>query len=365
MTNNSYNYLVHLRPLDFYFFGGETTFGNGEEANYYAKTRKYPQQTTLLGVLRHLGYKAQGIGPGDIGESFSAEEYGNQGKYGYIKEISPLFFTKKTADKSTHYLPGPMWLQAQTAASPAAVGPKVKRWLKADEWKPMHHLPAYNPKKWKAPPFLGSDASVLAEEELFTTANKIGITKQTDGEERTDGFYKQEIGYLQQGVSFSFLANLADRASNIVSPQVLPVGAEKALFSIELVNLEPSPKSLEDYFEEAFPAVVGSTELCTALLTSDAFVDEEKYHELPFAVSDTEDFRYISTPSRVTDFGRFNRHGQKTKKHPDNLSQSRKYNLLRRGTLLYATEENTLTELLDQTRWQTIGYNHYQLFPKK
>lgn len=364
MTKPSYNYLVHLRPLDFYFFGGETTFGNGEEANYYAKTRKYPQQTTLLGVLRHLGYNTKGIGPTDIGDSFSAEPDETHGKFGYIKQISPLFFSKTIGEKKTHYLPGPMWLNAQTADAPAASGPSVKRWLGDNRWEAQYHLPGYKPKEWAAPPYLGTDASVLDEEALLTTSTKIGITKQTDGEERTDGFYKQEIGYLQPGVSFSFLASLHDRAENIKPQQVLPVGAEKALFSVELIHLD-EPQRMEDYFGELIPAEVSSPKLCTALLTSDAYVETEAYQALPFVISDSEDFRHISTPRVVWDYGRFNRHGQRGKPHAGNLSQSRKYNLLKRGSLFYAEDEATLTTLLDQELWQTIGYNHYQIFPKK
>ena len=44
---STYNYRLDLRPLDFFFFGGEITFGNGEEVNYYARTRKYPPANNL------------------------------------------------------------------------------------------------------------------------------------------------------------------------------------------------------------------------------------------------------------------------------------------------------------------------------
>ena len=46
-------YRIQLTPLDTLFFGGENTFGQDSGANYFAQSNRFPQQTTLLGVLRH------------------------------------------------------------------------------------------------------------------------------------------------------------------------------------------------------------------------------------------------------------------------------------------------------------------------
>ena len=101
--NPAYNYLVRLRPLDYYFFGGEVTFGNNEQQNYYARTQPLPQQTSILGVLRHLGY-----GKTDIGDSFDAGDPAANVTFGYINRISPLFLYREKNGNDHFYLPGPL-----------------------------------------------------------------------------------------------------------------------------------------------------------------------------------------------------------------------------------------------------------------
>ena len=49
------NYLVKLKPINNFFFGGDITFGNlGDEENssYFVKSRYFPQQTAILGLIR-------------------------------------------------------------------------------------------------------------------------------------------------------------------------------------------------------------------------------------------------------------------------------------------------------------------------
>ena len=62
------SYLVTLKPLEPYFFGGERTFSFGERANkeivtysnYFIKSEDLMSQTTLLGALRFLILKMNG-----------------------------------------------------------------------------------------------------------------------------------------------------------------------------------------------------------------------------------------------------------------------------------------------------------------
>ena len=362
MTNQiQYNYRVDLRPLGPYFFGGEVTFGNGEEVNYFAKSRPYPQQTTLLGVLRHLGYQTAGIGPADIGESFAAEADESNGYYGFIKAISPLVF--RLADQD--HLLGPLMAGAQSAGAPVAAGAESMRWSTGTTptWRPLYELPTFNPKEWYDQPLVPGTKELTKLDDLVDTDTRIGITKQRDGAERTDGFYKQEFRTLKNSATtLSYYARLTEQAKLIDSPLVLPIGAEKQLFE---VDVSPLALSEQKTFGERFPthhfADCRSATLHCAVLLSDAFAEPGLLETLPFAVADTVDFRYLSTPVRVSDFGRLSRTDRDAKRYPDQIRQSRKYNLLARGSLLYAEEEQHLIDLLDHPRWQTIGYNHYHL----
>jgi CRISPR-associated protein Cmr3 len=45
-------YLIKLYPIDRYFFGSDVTFG-ADNSNYFVRSVYFPQQTTLLGMLRY------------------------------------------------------------------------------------------------------------------------------------------------------------------------------------------------------------------------------------------------------------------------------------------------------------------------
>jgi CRISPR-associated protein Cmr3 len=362
-----YNYRITFRPLDFFFFGGENTFGNGEGQNYYAKTRPYPQQTTVLGVLRYLGLKeAKSALP--IGESFVAkpqyyepDENGRVGEvnFGFIRQVSPLFMRKESGSDSGNYAFGPSFLPVVGAGPPQSPAGTVKQYRNG-EWKNTWELPALDPKKWLDPILLGDNATILDRSKVITTSARIGITKNKDGEERKDGFYKQEVGRLAYDWVFAVHAKLdKDLAPKIASPVVVPFGAEKALFAVTLTALDDKETSQALFAPENF-AAIRSSHLRAAALISDAYVDKEAFEALPYAVAGTVDFRNIRTPTKITNFGRFRRNSRTMA--VDRMTQSGKYTLLSRGSILYAETEEKLTALLHDkchAHWRTIGYNHF------
>lgn len=108
-------YLVRLKPIDTYFFGGKNTFGEGDNKTYLVESRAFPQQTTLLGMIRQeililkdiykenwsnyskydreTGKKYKTLMENNIGKnSFSIN--GGQQNFGIIKGLSPVFLAK-------------------------------------------------------------------------------------------------------------------------------------------------------------------------------------------------------------------------------------------------------------------------------
>ena len=95
-------YLVTLKPLTPFFFGGENTFGDGK-INYFARSNYLPQQTTILGMIRHqllIQNNLIGTDPETenweslIGaQSFQRNNDGFVSKFGAIQNISPVFLT--------------------------------------------------------------------------------------------------------------------------------------------------------------------------------------------------------------------------------------------------------------------------------
>lgn len=108
-------YLVTLKPLEPFIFGGDQTFGalgDKEEGTYLVKSRQFPQQTALLGMLKKemmtqagfLTRKRRGEWVDKQKRSKAVELVGSQKfsmlsdsiqKMGAIKNISPVFLMQK------------------------------------------------------------------------------------------------------------------------------------------------------------------------------------------------------------------------------------------------------------------------------
>lgn len=369
MTNSTYNYRILFRPLDAFFFGGEETFGNGEKQNYYAQTRPFPQQTGILGVLRHLGHKNHlGHGNIKIGESFDGECLMTENPFGYIHRLSPLFLSYHAKEGKHYYLPGPLGDADGKPFNVTNSGDGIKRFNKG-RWTAIKQLPEYSAKSgWNQ--LLISDNPATEQPtpckitDVVKTFDKIGITKQEDGTERKDGFYKQKMARLEKNWEFAVLAKLdKEQTAQLPHSSILPFGAEKALFHIHLEKLDS-----EISFEEVFPHQLWEhnfpDDVDCILLLGNARVKDSIYEHCQLSITDTLDFRSIHTPRGITEFARFYQYDDKFKKQ-DRLYKSGKYNLLRRGSLLYG-DSKEIEKALVHPYYQTIGYNHYTILsPKK
>ena len=109
-------YLIKLFPTGKFFFGGEMTFQVGDDerdsfnsqyASYIIKSEKFPQQTSLLGMLRFLllrksdyfdcqHNKIKSECKDDVGKLIGKTSFmkGKTGGYGKINRIGPCFLMK-------------------------------------------------------------------------------------------------------------------------------------------------------------------------------------------------------------------------------------------------------------------------------
>ena len=111
-------YLITLTPMGKFFFGGDMTFTvNGKDTDftsYIIRSNKFPQQTSLLGMLRFLILRndrnvfdssSQSIidttKAKDLIGDRSFEITGSKGSFGVIKNISPCFVQAKNGDQWT------------------------------------------------------------------------------------------------------------------------------------------------------------------------------------------------------------------------------------------------------------------------
>ncbi|MEM6397419.1 MAG: type III-B CRISPR module-associated Cmr3 family protein [Bacteroidota bacterium] len=366
MTRIEYTHLITLRPIDVFFFGSERTFGNDELVNYRAETRLYPQQTTLMGLLRYIGYYAEGIGPKKIGCSFTVDSFKRESNYGVIKAISPLFFRKYNDQKKPTDFGFAPYLRVALTKSP----PKVNE-LKAeystgtdDNWHPLIELPDYIAKDDYEVSLVAVANEPIDLSDVVKTDERVGITKQLEDTEKSDGFYKQKMGRLVPGFSFAFMAKLELGKGKIPKKQVIKVGAEKALFSVSCKEIdEKESKTYTDRIPADLYDNCRMEEYYVAVLLSDAFVERKPFERLAFTAAGTVDFRHLHTPSgvRKNNWGKLDRSSNIVLGKGTIIQQSKKYNLLSRGSLLTSKSRQDLIKLLDQHHWQTIGCNQYHL----
>ncbi|MEL6866211.1 MAG: type III-B CRISPR module-associated Cmr3 family protein [Bacteroidota bacterium] len=103
-------YRIHLQAVSPFFFGTELKAELGNRQNYFQTSRMFPQQTTLLGMLRHQLLLQKGYIPINahnrdkvnqlIGrKSFQYEASNKQQKdFGVIQHLSPVLLAKEEAD---------------------------------------------------------------------------------------------------------------------------------------------------------------------------------------------------------------------------------------------------------------------------
>lgn len=377
MKTTSYNYKISLRPLDYFFFGGEQTFGSGARANYFAKSNLFPQQTTILGVLRHLGIKNKL----DIGISFNHKN--TNPNYGFIKNISPVFLKHKHSGNSNaaYYLPGPLG-HTETGLPYKITTMEGGKKMTPEGFEPGYMAHGFNPKFGTSqklfPRFKekDNDQSYADSSHVLHKNSIIGIKKTiNDGsksaanaqKDQQDGFFKQEVVRMSENWSFIVLAEL-DEEAKIPAEIILPIGGQKMLWSISLEKVKEgdNKKELSNFFSPAVFKHTYPENLSCLMLTSDAFLKADFYKDIKFAITETQDFRYIHTPKTVTNFARMKTYadwgvapgGTTTAPPTSDLYKSQKYNLIKRGSLLYG-DIHQLKSMLDKEPWQTIGYNHY------
>jgi CRISPR type III-B/RAMP module-associated protein Cmr3 len=212
--------------------------------------------------------------------------------------------------------------------------------------------------------YVNGQGVLVQEEDIFSSTVRVGITKRhrwrskTDRREKERGFYKQQVYKLHSDWSFGFLAEFEESFDPLqLDKQIVPFGGERSLFQIQVSETE---KSWEELDGSLTAVPFKTSQSLKFILLSDAFVDPEVYDLCSAAVSDTVDFQNIHTPK-----GKNVRYASLTSnpnEHKNKRYKSGKYNLLARGSVLYAADDqgSKLEEALTAAaNFRNIGYNHF------
>lgn len=341
-------YLVTLKPMEPFFFGGEQTFGKDdtrkEGSRYSAKSTYFPQQTALLGMIR----KTLLINNGNLtmhkkGEWVDSRgvKFGNDKNYtaaiklagkdafsyetstdlGSIKGISPLFITQS----GENYM-----VNAKDSAYEPQMNVNSKMFTSGE--KDTFILKGFDAKQYKEDELISSRGNILAFDDVFKKVQTVGIKKAKDGETNDDGFFQKSSYVLRDNACFCFYLEVDCKLEWTKS--YVTLGADQSSFLLELKDT----KSEKDSFENMFEETLQSKSISRVVLTSETLVNEEVYNLCHFVFGKREPYRQL---------------------HSKNGQKSKRYYLLQRGSVLYSDNIEKLSARLSKAHLQQVGINKF------
>ena len=360
-------YRVTLEPLDWFFFGGESTFDNSVKTSYIAHSNKFPQQTALLGMLRYQLLKQDHLLTVNdmkrpnlddvkerIGEgSFDMDNNGQT--FGYIRGLSPVFIEKNgDVDLFSVPLSYSYDLSFETGVEVYLNG-KKKNTLISDLNSAGENT--FNPKIFNNYMKLyckNGDTEML--ENIFETKMQVGITKNTDFENDKDRdenrFFKHEmVRFLRSDCNRFRFAFYVELSNGYLKDDFVFLGAERSCFKMQVSELTDT-SGAKKIFMNNHPC---KSEKGRIVLLSSTYVNDlEKLNVLcKFHWSFSVPFRNII---QAKDGSGHLKSGV--------ISYHRRdicYNMFCMGTVLFFDEKDRkeIEGLLDNAHLQDIGYNYF------
>lgn len=345
MTNT---YLITLTPTGKFFFGGDMTFTvNGKETEYTCyiiRSNKFPQQTSLLGMLRFLILRndssvfdaqkqlirdrdnaANLIGP----RSFQNTRQKND--FGVIKSIGPCFLQKNG---------GQIRFLERDYKFKVSFG-ETKGSTNHCESLDVPVVDGYDPKDGIPSLYLVNDVEV-PEEDIFIEDVSNGINRDiATGKTEDNALFKQVCYRLKEGFQFAFYAKIDMDDFDKYSGQLVSVGGDNSQFMIKI-----EPKECKQ--DEGKGKCV--------VLVSPAYLEKEDLTEVRFAITDIIPFKCMKTETQSVKA--YNRRNQQYG-YIEGLS------LYDRGSVFYFNDENGAKGFTEKLKahddFYQIGYNHYQV----
>jgi len=364
-------YLITLTPIGNYFFGGELTFGdlnielakkeNERKINYLVKGNQFPQQTTLLGMLRYELLRKKGwLSP--LHRSIDAIKLaGTKGfdskssdSFGIIDKLFPIFISQGNKALIPH---------KHLRQSENDVGKEQLKYI---------HIPIlegngscltnYDAKHSIDDEYAQmTGLSEIVAEKIFDTATQIGIKKNYSGNTEENAFFKQTSYRLNKGFSFAFFAQFNQKPE--FECGVIFMGGDQSLFKFEISD--PIEKTLFDEIDEQNQKIIEESneiDYFEIVLISDCKVSKEVFDHCLHSVNDIRDFRHIIVTDKTTGFAQMNK--------PDGFSKSaNKLELLTRNSILFVKGKENLkkvAEIIDSEKaFKNIGYNFFKIIKKQ
>lgn len=362
MTNRSY--LVELTPLGNYYFGSENTFSTTDKAetgkisvNYLVRSRMFPQQSTLLGLMRYIillknnalqskpSVKEALVG----NKSFQGIEHEAPETWGTILNISPLFITRH--DKK-YLVAGQdhQFYKNEKETIPVQLKPlRIENASSSYTEKSDFFIHQdYDPKQNSAINWQNAsdETDILKPCDIFGESFQVGISKSFTGQTEDDAFYKQYFFRLKNGFSFAIYITLSEPITYAYEPFLVSFGADQSLFRVTISEEE----------NKLFVPQEPRTGKYKITLLSDAYCHPSVLKNCYLSITSSTDFRYIKTNVNTSRY--YNISNPQT-----DAQKSAKLNLLERGSVLYTENAEEVTKELNNTAYRNAGFNYYSIQP--
>lgn len=363
-------YQITLTPVDKFFFGGDMTFQVGTDkkfneqfSSYIILSSMFPQQTSLLGMLRFLilrndkeafkdgqiidNTKAKTL----IGErSFIVNENGHdKNKFGLIGSLTHVRICRKDGEGNTSYLEhAPLFGELDFAK--ASVGTYNMKDV---------CIPALTDKEYKAKEGLSSKLTDGKEsydfkqgedpqkEGVFIEDRRIGIDRNIKTGRVEDSALFKQISYRfnNKNASYCFVfdAEVDDSLNlNGYSGQLVSIGGDNSQFVIGIKKKEETEDNI----------VLINNAIC---LLSPTFLTRAEAQTAKFAITRLMPFRFLkSEMDKVKSYHILS----------GNLTRSDRYELYAPGSVFYFEnneQKEAFTNLIKAKKdFRQIGYNEYK-----
>lgn len=393
---NVQTWLMRLTPGGAFYFGGERHFSAGDNGgvNYFVRSKYFPQQTGLLGMLRYLLLRENNLLPlnnqnrpaakkliGD--ESFDPFAITPQ-NFGVIHKISPMFIDELDSDGNAlnrwfraakefyTEIPGASGYQTLNLSNPVKASfnrSNIKDFLPAkapyrgkyDISELLTNTSGNNLRHLDFDPTFEAAPNGI-QNGLFQSDWRIGISIKN----RDEAFYKQcYYRFARQTgrrYAFSFYAQLEDRIQ-LPSNTLVQIGGERSPFRLEtekVVNQNPFDQGSTFYGNLFQNGYRGTDKI---VLLSDARVDPSVFGTQGTCVASGDYFSNFRTDVNQTiRYDAMQRHNGLLKDQP---IRSVRHYLLRAGSVFYTTDVLAVEKALNAyPHFSNIGYNQFITIPK-
>lgn len=357
-------YQITLTPVDRFFFGGEMTFKvegkesfNERYSSYIIRSSMFPQQTSLLGMLRFLILRNAGdefFKDGRIqdkdkakkligAQSFSVNNNHDKNDFKKIKGISHVRIRRKIGTQVLDLEFAPLFKELSFyGASDGSYNLKEFR------------IPAISPKEYNAKdglPYLLTDGVKTYQlEEIFIEDRRVGIDRNIYTGKTDDGALFKQVSYRfsdKSNYCFVFDVEVNDDIefkfdSEKYNGQMVSVGADNSQFIINIsdkiiVNDDIRPMNNAIY------------------LLSPTFLERKEARKGKFAVTKLVSFRFLESQMDKTDSYHI---------LSGNLTRSPKYELYAPGSVFYFENSDQrqafIKAIESKKEFRQIGYNEYK-----